>query len=512
MRVIHPVAFALLLAALPTFADTGLTALDTRIGSPGAVIVDLHGNVIFSSDPGVVFKLDPSGVLTQIAGGWTPGFSGDGGPAAKALLAFPLVYPELVNDPVDFSPLVGGLASDASGQIYIADAYNNRIRKIDAQGMISTVAGSGAKGGGGNGAPALDTALFVPQGVAVDATGNLIIADGAAGLEKITSDDIVHLVAPNNCGKHSAPGLCAPEQIALDASGAAYVADGYCDIRKINPAGAVTEVAGDPAPTENNANWTCGYSGDGGRAIGAALNFPYAVAVDRAGDLFIADSWNHCVRRVDANGVITTFAGVCRSPGFAGDGGPARTARLNKPLGVAVDSAGNVYIADTANHRLRKVAVDGMISTVAGNGSAAPATALTESTTTLVGSASGTQVTLTATVTSTVPLGTPTGLGYVTFIANGEVIASAPIKSDMPNSATTQVRLNPGEYTVSAAYEGNLFAAASTSAPVQITIAASSTSSSSTSSASAATTGGGGAMGFAEVSVLLLLALARRRL
>jgi trimeric autotransporter adhesin len=354
-----------LFVAPPTWAGPNSSALDVTIGSPGAVVADMEGNVFFSS-PNVIFKLDTSGVLTQIAGGWTAGYAGDGGPATQALLDIPFQYPELTHDPIDFGELVGALAVDSVGSVYIADAYNNRIRKIDANGTISTVAGMGESGW-----VAPHASLHIPQGVAVDAAGNLFISDSRAGLLKMTRDGVIHLVTGNNCGRHPDPGLCAPEQVAIDLHGVVYVADGYCDVRKVGPDGSVTEVAGDPRPSASNANWTCGYSGDGGSATTAALSDPYGVVVDSA-YLYIADTYNSCIRRVDANGVIATVAGVCESPGYSGDGGPARAAKLNLPHGVAVDAAGNLYIADTANNRLRKVTPDGTISTVAGNGSPAP--------------------------------------------------------------------------------------------------------------------------------------------
>lgn len=350
-----------------TWAGPNSSALAVTIGSPGAVVADIEGNVFFSS-PNVIFKLDTSGVLTQIAGGWTAGYAGDGGPAAQALLGIPFQYPELIQDPIDYSELVGALAVDSVGSIYIADAYNNRIRKIDVNGTISTTAGTGPPGWAAG--FTANSPLHFPQGVAADTTGNLFISDGT-GLLELTTNGVIHPVTANNCGDHPAPGLCAPEQIAIDLHGAVYVADGYCDVRKVGSDGTVTEVAGDPRPSQGSANWTCGYSGDGGPATTAALSYPYGVAVDNA-YLYIADTYNSCIRRVDANGVITTVAGMCQAPGYSGDGGPARAAKLNLPHGVAVDAAGNLYIADTANNRLRKVTPDGTISTVAGNGSSAP--------------------------------------------------------------------------------------------------------------------------------------------
>ena len=190
------------------------------------------------------------------------------------------------------------MAVDGSGNLYIADASNHRIRKVDAAGVISTVAGDGTLGYGGDGGTATAAQLQDPNGVALDGAGNLYIAD-----------------ANNN------------------------------RVRKVNSAGVITTVAGTGA---------AGYGGDGGPATAAQLNFPRDVDVDREGNLYIADPNNYRVRKVDTAGVITTVAGT-GTQGFSGDGGAATAARLNRPTGVALDGAGNLYIADENNHRIRKV-------------------------------------------------------------------------------------------------------------------------------------------------------------
>jgi sugar lactone lactonase YvrE len=167
--------------------------------------------------------------------------------------------------------------------------------------------------------------------------------------------------------------LCDPQGVATDALGNTYVSDIYCRVRKIDADGKITTVAGDSAHEGR-----CAYSGDGGPANSAALAWPIGLATDAQGNLYIADTGNHCIRKVDGGGVITTFAGICtawprRGPladgsGYSGDEGPATAARLHSPQGVAVDGAGNVYIADTGNSRIRKVDASGTITTVAGNG------------------------------------------------------------------------------------------------------------------------------------------------
>jgi sugar lactone lactonase YvrE len=345
------------------------SAADIPIGSPGAVTSDASGNVYFSSSPNLIFKLDTQGKLTRIAGTGPAGFSGDGGPATQAQLNFPLSYPELQLDPVDFEPLVGGLAADAAGNLYIADAYNNRIRKIDTTGSITTFAGNGQRGNTGDGGPATLAQIYWPQGVAVDPSGALYVTSAFGPLRKISPAGIISTLVEGYCGpEFLTRGLCAPEEIALDKGGNVFVADGYCRIRKVTPGGAVATVAGDDRDPSGSLAFTCGYFGDGGPAVKAGLSDPYSVAVDASNNLFIADTRNHCVRKVSPAGIISTYAGTCTVSGFSGDAAAATSARMNEPRGVALDPAGNVYVADTNNHRIRRISADGIIKTVAGNG------------------------------------------------------------------------------------------------------------------------------------------------
>jgi hypothetical protein len=238
-----------------------------------------------------------------VAGDGTSGYGGDNGPATDAQLQGPI-----------------RVALDKAGNLYIADAGNNRIRKvIVATGLITTVAGSGATGIGnggfsGDGGPAIDALLDYPIGVAVDQMGNLYIADS------------------NN---HR--------------------------IRKvIATTGVITTVAGSGPVGAGNG----GFSGDGGPATGARLDFPAGVVVGGLGDLYIADQGNHRVRKVvAATGVITTVAGTGVA-GYGGDGGPAASAQLRLPTDVAFDLAGNLYVADQDNHRIRQVEGLGAFSKV----------------------------------------------------------------------------------------------------------------------------------------------------
>jgi sugar lactone lactonase YvrE len=296
--------------------ECGTAAVQQAIGKVGAVATDAHGNVYFSA-PHAVYRLDSSGVLERLAGGSVPGYSGDGGRAVHAQLNIPYdTYPEIVRDFIDFVPLVAGLAADADGSVFIADAYNNRVRRIDPAGRISTVLDS--------------SAVAWPQGLAVDASGTLYVSSAWGPVLRMTRDGTITTLARGNCGPASkGPGLCVPEQIAVDGSGQVYVPDGLCRVRKVGPAGTVVTVVGNEQPDRHGAYTTCDYAGDGGPALGAALgNMPYAVALDAAGNLYIADTGNNCIRKVDTTGTIDTFAGICgKNGGFDGDGseGPPRS-------------------------------------------------------------------------------------------------------------------------------------------------------------------------------------------
>jgi uncharacterized protein (TIGR03437 family) len=313
------------------------------IGSPQGVATDAAGNVYFASGH-CVFKLDTGGVLTRVAGNCREGYSGDGGPATSAQL----------NEPY-------GVAVDSAGNLYIAEWGNNRVRKVTPGGIISTRAGNGIRGYSGDGGPATSAQLTIPQDVAVDSDGNLYIADsGNRRIRKVTPSGTISTVAgggtsyPGDGGPATSAQLFDPSAIATDSAGNLYIADG--GIRKVTPSGTISTVAGGGTS----------YPGDGGPATSAQLGSPQGVAVDSAGNLYIADNANHRIRKVTPGGIISTVAGN-GSGGYSGDFGPAINAQLNFPTGVAVDSAGNLYMADFNNHRIRKVTPSGFISPVAGN-------------------------------------------------------------------------------------------------------------------------------------------------
>jgi sugar lactone lactonase YvrE len=291
----------------------------------------------------------PPSVITTIAGDRPP-WAGDGGPANQARLNGP-----------------NAVTADAQGILYVSDALNQRVRKIDAAGTIATIVGNGVAGYSGDGGAAVAAQLSNPSGVAVGPTGTIYVAD--AGNNRIRAIDagnrIVTVVGDGTAGfsgDGSAGGsarLNAPAGMAVDAGGSLYIADaGNNRIRKVDVSGVITTVAG---------SGIAGSSGDGAPAIAAQLNGPLGVAVDTAGNLYIADEGNSRIRKVDVAGVMTTVAGNGVAA-FAGDGSQAALASLNHPRGVAVDRAGNIYIADTRNIRVRRVTPARVISTVAGTG------------------------------------------------------------------------------------------------------------------------------------------------
>jgi sugar lactone lactonase YvrE len=287
--------------------------------------------------------------ITTIAGSGSAKSLGDGGPATEAQL----FGPEQV-------------AVDAQRNVYIADMQNNRVRKVTPEGTISTFAGTGKLGALGDGGPATSASLYYPSGVAVDAQGNVYIADrNHARVRKVTPDGKISTIAgtgqvgpfKGDGGPATSATLSNPWSVAVDGQGNLYVADTSNQrVRKVSAVGTITTIAG---------TGTQGFSGDGGPATSARLHNPYGVAVDRQGNVYIADSENHRVRKV-SGGTITTIAGT-GSRGYSGEGGAATSAQLNWPWRVAVDGQGDVYIADSQNSRVRKVSA-GKITTVAGTG------------------------------------------------------------------------------------------------------------------------------------------------
>ena len=330
------------------YGGDGGPALRAQLAEPWGAAVDGMGN-LYIADKGNnrIRKVDAAGVISTVAGSGGWGYGGDGGPALQARFLAP-----------------SGVAADAAGNLYIADTGNNRIRKVDAAGVISTVAGTGKQGYGGDGGAALRAQLAFPLGAAADGAGNLYIVDaGNNRIRKVDAAGAISTVAGTgdvgDGGSAVRAWLGFPGSVTADGAGNLYIADTFNErIRKVDAAGVISTVAG---------SGERGYVGDGGPAAQARLASPLSAAADGAGNLYFVDAGNHCVRKVDAAGSISTVAGSGRY-GYGGDGGPAVRAQLALPRGAALDDAGNLYIADTENHRVRKVDAAGAISTVAGTG------------------------------------------------------------------------------------------------------------------------------------------------
>jgi uncharacterized protein (TIGR03437 family) len=294
------------------------------------------------------------GTITTIAGNGAAAFAGDGGPALQGSLNNPTM--------VAFAP---------DGGYYIADYFNHRVRRVDANGTITTAAGNGVAAYNGDGGPAANASLHDPTGVAVDSAGNLYIADAFNDrIRRVDLNGVITTIAGTGVGGFGGDGgaataamLDCPTRVTFDAFGSLFIAD-QCNhrIRKVDRNGIITTVAGSGTPGAALG----GFSGDGGTATAAQFKHPTAVTIDNGGNMYITDQFNNRIRRVDRNGVVTTVAGS-GVQGFSGDGGPATAAMLSTPGAVAVDAAGTLYIADNVNNRIRRVS-NGTITTVVGSG------------------------------------------------------------------------------------------------------------------------------------------------
>ena len=338
------------------YSGDGGLAIAGEITTPEGLACDAAGNLLIcDADNNRVRKVITSGIITTFAG--QNGLFGEGYPATNAEMCIPT-----------------NLASDAAGNIYIADYYNNRIRKLDAAtGIITTVAGSGIAGYddgfSGDGGPATLAHIYNPIAVAVDNAGNMYIADennqrirvvSAAGIISTLTGDGTAAFLGNNAPALGAE-LNTPTGIAVDNSGNIFIADQQNNrIRVVDSFGIIRTYAG---------SGFAGYGGDSSAATMARLNAPSDVATDGMGNVYIADAGNNRIRKVDTAGIITTVAGTTIA-GFSGDGGPAVAAQLSFPFGIKADHAGNLFIADAGNERIRKVNAFGTITTVAGSGTA----------------------------------------------------------------------------------------------------------------------------------------------
>jgi len=337
------------------FGGDGGPAAASALNMAAGVAVDPSGNLYIADSGNRRVRKIPSVAgagpsISTVAGNGVFSFSGDGGQANLALMNFPQ-----------------GVAVGADGSVYFADSDNNVVRKVAPNGAISTIAGNATAGFNGDNGSGPAAQLNTPIGVAVDASGNLFIADSANNrVRKVSAAGVITTYAGNGTPGSTGDGglaasaeLNAPFGLALDAAGNLYITEfSGARVRKVSAAGAISTVAG---------NGVSGYGGDGALAVNAQLNGPKAVAVDAAGNLYIADAINNVVRFVSAaTAKISTAVGT-GAAGFGGDLGPATAAQLTNPSGLALDAAGNLYITDGST-RVRKVYADGIILTIAGNG------------------------------------------------------------------------------------------------------------------------------------------------
>ena len=381
------------------YSGDGGPAANAQLRAPAGVAVDAAGNLYISDAMNARIRKVSNGIITTFAGNGTSGFSGDGGPASGAQLSAPnrvavdsagnlyiadwgntrirrvsngIITTVAGNGTVgsggDGGPAVNAqlssqpaIAIDPTGALYIADGQNDRVRRVSS-GVIATIAGGSLRGFAGDGGPAAKAALNQADGIAIDGAGNIYLAETGNNRVREISGGIINTIAGGGAEPLSGPAnafeLTRPSGVAAAANGDIYIADqGDYLVLKVSR-GEITRVAG-------NGSW--GYSGDGGAAVDARLSSPAAVAVDAAGTLYISDPGDSCIRKV-ANGIITTIAGT-GSWGFSGDNIPAANAPLYVPEGIAVDASGSLYFAEAGSHRVRKIA-NGVITTIAGTGTA----------------------------------------------------------------------------------------------------------------------------------------------
>ncbi len=321
------------------FSGDGGAATDAELDSPCGVAVDNIGNIFIGDwSNSRVRKINTAGTISTIAGNGVASYSGDGGPATAA---------EIYKDV--------SVTVDDKDNVYIADQFNNRVRKVNTSGIITTVAGNGVGSFNGDGGPATAAEIYSPTDLKVDKAGNIFIADVLnQRVRKVNTSGIISTIAGNGLVGFSGDGSAAttaelnwPYGIAIDSSDNVYIGDYKgARIRMVNTSGIITTVAG---------NGVGSYSGDGGPATASEVNYPYGFIVDPSQKLYFSDSYNNVIRVINTSGVISTVAGVYPGGNFSGDGGPATDAELNYPLNLGLDKWNNLYIADELNQRVRKV-------------------------------------------------------------------------------------------------------------------------------------------------------------
>jgi sugar lactone lactonase YvrE len=335
----HPVVDSTVVAGADSAGLVNGIGVAARFNHPFGLAVDAAGNVYIADEGNsVIRKMDITTQVTTFAG--MPGVTG----AANGVDTAASFYKPF------------GVATDAAGNVYVADAGNNQIRVITPAGVVSVFAGTGASGLG-NGSAANAT-FNSPMGVAVDGSGNVYVADyGNDLIRKISTAGTVSTFAGSGAtgadnGADTSATFNLPESVAVDAAGNVYVADNGNDIiRKITPAGMVSTLAGSGMAGSANGTGTA-----------ASFNSPFGIAVDGAGNVYVADAGNNQIRKITAAGVVSTFAG---SGAKGANNATGAAASFNTPSGVAVDGAGNVYVADENNNLIRKITAAGMVTTIA---------------------------------------------------------------------------------------------------------------------------------------------------
>lgn len=394
IRRVDPSGRITTIAGTGAWGTQGDGGLATRAGLTAVygLATDAAGNLYVADTwADSIRKVDASGTITTVAGTGEEGQGGDSGPAVEARLDKPR-----------------GIAVDPAGDLYIADSDNHRVRRVDSSGTITTIAGTGERGYSGDGGPATAAALAEPYAVAVDAVGNIYIADSDNGsVRKVGLDGTISTVAGGSAHvlPEAGPNIGFPRALAVGPSRELYIADAYGNsILRLDEEGAVATFVGQGKPdlyrpggaaVDSHRNvfvadsWrnrilrvdpagigttvagsgALGDSGDGGPATDAEFSFPADVALGADGAIYIADTYNHRIRKVDSAGTVTTVAGSGEE-GFGGDGGPAARAKFDSPVAVAIGPDGAVYVADRGNRRIRRIDATGVVTTIAGNGEA----------------------------------------------------------------------------------------------------------------------------------------------
>jgi len=448
-------AFAL--ASVPSYSQTittvagnatcckspdGVAATTVWLTGLTGLTIDAQGNLYINLGE-TIRKVNTSGIISTVAGNGTPAYTGDGGPATSASL-FP-------NGPM------GGLAVDAAGNLYISDGENHVVRKVDTSGIIRTIAGNGTAGYSGDGGPATSAMIDIPTGLALDSAGNLYINDWSNNhVRKVTPAGIITTFAGNGNVVYDGDGVQAakaavhsPGGIAIDSAGNVYItelSDGR--IRKVDPSGVISTFAG-------QTKKSTGFSGDGGPATAAQLNGPLGITVDRSGNVYFADNQNSRIRKIDAAGIITTYAGINGNASTPiGDGGPATSAFLGVTKAVAVDAAGNLFLTSSAGaERIRKVGAAAGLS-------ASPSTLAFSFT--IGGAAPGSQ---TVSVTSSGAAASYTASASTT--SGGPWLSVSPTSGATPGSLTVSV--NPAGVP-GGVYQGAVTVSASGLSPLTFSV------------------------------------------